>query len=66
MDLQETVKGSVKQTTGNFVTALLNPKYCKAKKLYEGQIFYDKFTSEIKIQGKIIGERGIKPNQALG
>ena len=63
MDLQKTVKGSVKQTTGNLVTVVLNPKYCKAKKLYKGQIFYDKFTNEIKIQGKIIGERGIKPNQ---
>lgn len=63
IDLQKTVKGNVKQTTGNIVTVLLNPKYCKAKKIYEGQIFYDKFTNEIKFQGKIIGEKGIKLNQ---
>ena len=31
--------------------------------MYDGQIFYDKFTNEIKIQGKIIGEKGIRPNQ---
>jgi predicted P-loop ATPase len=63
MDLQKTLKGSVKQSIGNLVTVLLNPKYSKAKKLYDGQIFYDKFTNEIKIQGKIIGEKGIRPNQ---
>ena len=63
MDLQKTLKGNVKQSVGNQVTVLLNPKYSKAKKLYEGQIFYDKFTNEIKIQGKIIGEKGIRPNQ---
>lgn len=63
IDLQKTVKGDVKQITGNIVTVLLNPKYCKAKKIYEGQIFYDKFTNEIKFQGKIIGEKSIKPNQ---
>ena len=63
IDLQKTVKGNVKQITGNIVTVLLNPKYCKAKKIYEGQIFYDKFTNEIKFQGKIIGEKGIKSNQ---
>lgn len=49
--------------TGNNVTVLLNPKYCKAKKIYEGQIFYAKFTNEIKFQGKIIGEKGIKQKQ---
>jgi len=32
IDVKKTVKGSVKQTTGNIVTVLLNPKYCKAKK----------------------------------
>jgi len=63
MDLQKTLKGNVKQSVGNLVTVLLNSKYSKAKKLYEGQIFYDKFTNEIKIQGKIIGEKGIRPNQ---
>ena len=63
MDLQKTLKGNVKQSVGNLVTVLLNPKYSKAKKLYEGQIFYDKFTNEIKIKGKIIGEKGIRPNQ---
>jgi predicted P-loop ATPase len=63
MDLQRTLRGHVKQSVGNLVTVLLNPKYSKAKKLYEGRIFYDKFTNEIKIQGKIIGEKGIKPNQ---
>lgn len=63
IDVKKTVKGSVKQTTGNIVTVLLNPKYCKAKKIYEGQIFYDKFTNEIKFQGRIIGEREIKENQ---
>ncbi len=63
IDLQKTVKGNVKQITGNIVTVLLNPKYCKAKKIYEGQIFYDKFTNEIKFQGRIIGERAIKENQ---
>lgn len=63
MDLQKTIKGNVKQITGNIVTVLLNPKYCRTKKIYEGQIFYDKFTNEIKFQGKIIGERDIKPNQ---
>lgn len=63
IDLQKTVKGNVKQITGNIVTVLLNPKYCRAKKIYEGQIFYDKFTNEIKFQGKIIGEKGIKLNQ---
>lgn len=63
IDLQKTVKGNVKQITGNIVTVLLNPKYCRAKKIYEGQIFYDKFTNEIKFQGKIIGEKSIKPNQ---
>ena len=63
MDLQKTLKRNVKQSVGNLVTVLLNPKYSKAKKLYEGQIFYDKFTNEIKIQGKIIGENGIRPNQ---
>ena len=63
MDLQKTFKDNVKQSVGNLVTVLLNPKYSKAKKLYEGQIFYDKFTNEIKIQGKIIGEKGIRPNQ---
>ncbi len=63
IDLQKTLKGNIKQSVGNLVTVLLNPKYSKAKKLYEGQIFYDKFTNEIKIQGKIIGEKGIRPNQ---
>lgn len=63
IDLQKTVKGNVKQITGNIVTVLLNPKYCRAKKIYEGQVFYDKFTNEIKFQGRIIGERDIKPNQ---
>lgn len=63
IDVKKTVKGSVKQTTGNIVTVLLNPKYCKAKKIYEGQIFYDKFTNEIKFQGRIIGERDIKESQ---
>ncbi len=63
MDLQKTLKGNIKQSVGNLVTVLLNPKYSKAKKLYEGQIFYDKFTNEIKIQGKIISEKGIRPNQ---
>src|SRR5699024_9959760 len=63
IDVKKTVKGSIRQTTGNIVTVLLNPKYCKAKKIYEGQIFYDKFTNEIKFQGRIIGEREIKENQ---
>ena len=63
MDLQKTLKGNVKQSVGNLVTVLLNPKYSKAKKLYEGQIFYDIFTNEIKIQGKIMGEKGIRANQ---
>ncbi|MBB6697287.1 hypothetical protein [Clostridium algidicarnis] len=63
IDLQKTAKGNAKQITGNIVTVLLNPKYCMAKKIYEGQIFYDKFTNEIKFQGKIIGEKGINPNQ---
>jgi len=39
MDLQKTVNGGVRQTIGNLVTVLLNPKYCKAKKLYDGEIF---------------------------
>jgi hypothetical protein len=63
IDLQKTEKGYVKQITGNIVTIILNPKYCKAKKIIEGQIFYDKFTNEIKFQGSITGERNIKPNQ---
>lgn len=63
MDLQKTLKGNIKQSVGNLVTVLLNPKYSKAKKLFEGQIFYDKFTNEIKILGKIIGEKEIRPNQ---
>ena len=33
------------------------------KKIIDGQIFFDKFTNEIKFQGKIIGERNIKENQ---
>ncbi len=63
IDLQTTDKGHVRQITGNIVTAILNPKYCKKKKIIEGQIFYDKFTNEIKFQGQIIGERNIRPNQ---
>ena len=63
IDLQTTDKGYVRQITGNIVTAILNPKYCKKKKIIEGQIFYDKFTNEIKFQGQIIGERNIRPNQ---
>lgn len=63
IDLQKTEKGYVRQITGNIVTAILNPKYCKAKKIIEGQIFYDKFTNEIKFQGCITGERNIRPNQ---
>ena len=43
-ELAKNNKGTVKQTTGNLVTAILNPKYCQAKKIYSGQIFYDKFT----------------------
>ena len=63
MNLQKTNKGTVKQTTGNLVTAILNPKYCQAKKIYSGQIFYDKFTNEIKFQGKLTGEEDVNPNQ---
>lgn len=63
MAMKMTEKGQVKQIIGNIVTAILNPNYCKKKKIIEGQIFYDKFTNEIKVQGKIIGERNISPNQ---
>ncbi len=63
LDLQTTDKGTVRQITGNIVTAILNPKYCQNQKIIEGQIFFDKFTNEIKFQGKIIGERNIKENQ---
>lgn len=63
LDLQTTDKGTVRQITGNIVTAILNPKYCQTQKIIEGQIFFDKFTNEIKFQGKIIGERNIKENQ---
>lgn len=63
LDLQTTDKGTVRQITGNIVTAILNPKYCQNQKIIDGQIFFDKFTNEIKFQGKIIGERNIKENQ---
>lgn len=63
MAMKMTEKGQVKQIIGNIVTVILNPNYCKKKKIIEGQIFYDKFTNEIKVQGKIIGERNISPNQ---
>ncbi|MDU3153160.1 MAG: virulence-associated protein E, partial [Anaerococcus hydrogenalis] len=63
LDLQTTDKGMVRQITGNIVTAILNPKYCQNQKIIDGQIFFDKFTNEIKFQGKIIGERNIKENQ---
>ena len=59
LDLQTTDKGTVRQITGNIVTAILNPKYCQNKKIIDGQIFFDKFTNGIKFQGKIIGERNI-------
>jgi hypothetical protein len=38
IDLQTTDNGHVRQITGNIVTAILNPKYCKKKKIIEGQI----------------------------
>lgn len=63
LDVQITDKGTVRQITGNIVTAILNPQYCQNQKIIDGQIFFDKFTNEIKFQGKIIGERNIKENQ---
>ena len=50
LDLQTTDKGTVRQITGNIVTAILNPKYCQNQKIIDGQIFFDKFTNEIKFQ----------------
>lgn len=63
MDFIETEKGEVRQIISNLNIALMNPKYCLKEKLYQGQIFYDSFTKEIKFQGKIIGEKGINPNK---
>jgi len=63
MDFIETEKGEVRQIISNLNIALMNPKYCLKEKLYQGQIFYDSFTKEIKFQGKIIGEKEINPNK---
>ena len=63
MDFMETEKGTVRQIVSNLNIALMNPKYCQAKRIYEGQIFFDEFTKEIKFQGKIVGEKGVHPNQ---
>ena len=63
MDFMETEKGTVRQIVSNLNIALMNPKYCQSKGIYEGQIFFDEFTKEIKFQGRIIGEKGIRLNQ---
>lgn len=62
MDFIETEKGGIRQIISNLNIALMNPKYCLKENLYQGQIFFDSFTKEIKFQGKIIGEKGINPN----
>ena len=49
LDLQTTDKGTVRQITGNIVTSILNPQYCQNQKIIDGQIFFDKFTNEIKL-----------------
>ena len=48
------IRGTIRQITGNIVTAILNPKYCQNQKIIDGQIFFDKFTNEIKFQGKLL------------
>lgn len=63
MDFIENKKGGIRQIISNLNIALMNPKYCLKEKLYQGQIFYDSFTKEIKFQGNIIGEKGVTPNR---
>lgn len=63
MEFIETEKGGIRQIISNLNIAIMNPKYCQAKKIYQGQIFFDEFTNEIKFQGKIIGEKGIDVSQ---
>ena len=62
-DLKINGNGTVNQNVNNVITTILNPKYCIENNIIEGQIFRDSFTKEIKFQGKIIGEKNIKPNE---
>ena len=52
MAMKMTEKGQVKQIIGNIVTTILNPNYCKKKKIIEGQIIMDPATETSKTIAK--------------
>ncbi|MGO1580127.1 MAG: VapE domain-containing protein [Peptoniphilaceae bacterium] len=62
MEFTKTEKGKVSQSIGNLVIALMNPYYCKKQGVFKGQIFWDNFSNEIKLQGYLIGEKGFNKN----
>lgn len=62
MEFAETEKGKIVQSIGNLVIALMNPDYCKKQGVLNGQLFWDNFSNEIKLQGYLIGEEGFNKN----
>ncbi|MGO3751730.1 MAG: VapE domain-containing protein [Peptoniphilaceae bacterium] len=57
MEFTKTEKGKVSQSIGNLVIALMNPDYWQKQGVLKGQIFWDSFSNEIKLQGYLIGEK---------
>lgn len=62
MEFTKTEKGKVSQSIGNLVIALMNPDYCRKQGVLKGQIFWDSFSNEIKLQGYLIGEKEFNKN----
>lgn len=55
-DFELTEKGNIKSSATNLITAIVNPKFCQASKIFYGNIFYDTCSMSIKFLGKIKGE----------
>ena len=55
-DFELTEKGNIKSSATNLITAIVNPKFCQASKIFSGSVFYDTCSMSIKFLGKIKGE----------
>lgn len=55
-DFELTEKGNIKSSATNIITAIVNPKFCQASKIFSGSVFYDTCSMSIKFLGKIKGE----------
>ena len=55
-DFELTEKGNIKSSATNLITAIVNPKFCQASKIFSGSVFYDTCSMRIKFLGEIKGE----------